>query len=164
MKTKDFNSVKEARKAAIGQLEFYNRMMATKTADEELVSHRYIREQVDKDMQPFYDAFPFPQEAENMTDTKKKLFVVDTLITFRNRYVVEAESLEHAYDEVTMLDSGDDEDYFEPFSAKSLPEQILDGKEISKKKFQKMLTELAETGEGSHWMGEKLIRKIDYDR
>lgn len=92
------------------------------------------------------------------------LFVVDTIVTFRNRYVVEAESLEHAYDEVTMLDSGADEDCFEPFSSKSLPEQILDGKEISNKKFQKMLVELEETEEGSYWMGDKLIRKINYDR
>jgi hypothetical protein len=92
------------------------------------------------------------------------LFVVDTIVTLRNRYVVEAESLEHAYDEVTMIDSGADEDSFEPFSQKFLPEQILDGKEISEKKFGKMLVELEESGEGSYWMGEQLIRKIDYDR
>lgn len=94
----------------------------------------------------------------------KKLFVVDTFVTFRNRYIVEAESLEHAYDEVTMIDSGDPADSFEPFSQKALPEQIIDGRKISRRKFNKMLIELEETGEGSHWMGEQLIRKIDYAR
>lgn len=92
------------------------------------------------------------------------LFVVDTLITFRNRYVIEAETLEHAYDEVTMIDSGVPEDSFEAFSQTSTPEQILDGYEISEKKFKKMLVKLEESGEGSHWMGEKLIRKIDYSK
>ncbi len=161
MKTKDFASVKAARKAAIGQLEFYNRMMATKTANEESVSQQYIREEVAKDMKPLYEAFPFPNEAEKMNDTKKKLFVVDTISTFRQRYVIEAESLEHAYDEVTMRDSGSEEDDFEEFSQKWLGETIIDGREIKMKHFNKMLEEDKEC---SGWMGEKLIRKINYDR
>jgi len=164
MKTKDFKSVQDARKAAIAQLEFYNRMMATKTADEELVSHRYIREQVAEDMKPFYEAFPFPQEAEKMTKPKKKLFIVDTICTFRHRYVIEANELEHAFDEVTMVDSGLPDDSFESAEQEFMGEIILDGREISNKDFKKLLEEMERRGTGSHWMGEKLIRKIDYDR
>jgi hypothetical protein len=179
MKTKDFKSVKDAKAAAQHQLRFYNEMMAKKRKNEESISSKYIGEEVAKEMQPFYDAFGgdnsiLPLEnTQRFTDEQiedavkemkpsKKLFVVDTLVTYRNRYVIEAESLEHAYDEVTMLDSGDDEDLFEPFSQKALPEQIIDGRKISKKKFDKMILELEETGEGSPWMGEKLIRKINY--
>jgi len=94
----------------------------------------------------------------------KKLFVVDVISSFHNRYVIEAESLEHAYDEVTMIDSGNEEDSFEPFSQKFLGEQIIDGRKISPRKFQKLLVELEKSGDGSYWMGEQLIRKIDYNR
>jgi len=174
MKTKDFESVKNARKAAIAQLEFYNRMMAEKVANKESVSQQYIREKVAKDMQPFYDAFPFPPEksdkqlpkgTQKMTKpTKKKLFIVDTIVTFRHRYVIEADELEHAFDEVTMVDSGLEADSFESAEQEYMGETILDGREISKKDFKKLLEEMEHKGTGSHWMGEKLIRKIDYDR
>ena len=83
MKTKDFPCVKEAKKVAEKQLEFYNMMMASKLKKE-----------------------------ENKV-AKKKLYIVDTISTFRHRYVIEAAELEHAYDEVTMVDSGNDADSFE---------------------------------------------------
>jgi hypothetical protein len=90
----------------------------------------------------------------------KKLFVVETVTTFVNRYVVEAKSLEHALDEVSMVDSGAEEDYFEPVISIPVTEMIVDGKKIGMKAFNKMLK-----GEhaNSPWMGEKLIRKINYD-
>jgi hypothetical protein len=95
----------------------------------------------------------------------KKLFVVDAIATFRNRYVVEAESLEHAYDEVCMVDSGNPDDLFEPVTQRFLGESISDGREITKEEFDKMLIDLStDKNEGcSHWMGDKLIRVIDYD-
>ena len=97
---------------------------------------------------------------------KKKLFVVDTITTFRHRYVIEAESLEHAYDEVTMNESGNDADMFEPVSQRYLGETIIDGRKISKDKFDKMVTKLSIDAKEScsHWLGDKLIRRIDYDR
>lgn len=159
MKTKDFESVKNARKAAIAQLEFYNTMMAEKDANES-VSGQYIREKVTEDMKPFYEAYKKGYEMSER-ESKKKLFVVDTISTFRQRYVIEAESLEHAYDEVTMRDSGSEDDDFEEFSQKWLGETIIDGREIKMKHFNKMLEEDKEC---CGWMGEKLIRKIDYDR
>lgn len=136
MKTKDFPCVKEAKKVAEKQPEFYNMMMASKLKKE-----------------------------ENKV-AKKKLYIVDTISTFRHRYVVEANELEHAYDEVTMIDSGNDDDSFESVSQRYLGETIVDGREISKKDYTKMLKDMAEDkNEGcSHWMGDKLIRVIDYDR
>lgn len=87
------------------------------------------------------------------------LFVVDTISTFRVRYVIEADSVEHAYDEVTMIDSGNPDDKFEEFSQKWLGETIVDGREIKRKHFDKMLKEDENC---CHWMGDALIRKIDY--
>jgi len=100
---------------------------------------------------------------ENMA--KKKLFIVDTIVTFRHRYVIEANELEHAYDEVTMIDSGNDSDLFEPVSSKCLGETIIDGRKISKKKFNELLNTLENDSseQSSYWMGDDLIRKINYD-
>lgn len=138
MKAKDFKSVKEARKAAVKQLEFYNRMMTEKIANK--------------------------SKGEKMPKPKKKLFIVDTISTFRNRYIIEADELEHAYDEVTMVDSGDPADSFESAEQRYLGETILDGREITIEDFDDMIVKMEETNEGSHWMGEKLIRKIDYTK
>lgn len=87
------------------------------------------------------------------------LFVIDTISTFRMRHVIEAEELSHAMDEVTMRESGNDADYFEEFSQKYLGETILDGREITREEFERMLQTDPNC---SHWMGDQLIRKIDY--
>jgi hypothetical protein len=98
--------------------------------------------------------------------TKKKLYVVDTISTYRMRYVIEAKELDHAYDEITMIDSGNEDDIFCEVSQKHLGETIIDGREISKKDFKKMLKDLENNKDEicSYWMGDKLIRVIDYDR
>lgn len=135
MKTADFKCVKEARAAAAHQLEFYNKMMKEK--------HTMKNE-----------------------NAKKKLFLVDTITTFRHKYVIEAESLIHAYDEVVMRESGDESDSFDEVTQRYLGETITDGREISKKDFKGLLeTCKADKDElSSHWLGEQLIRKIDYTR
>jgi len=96
----------------------------------------------------------------------KKLFIVDTVCTFRQRYVIEADELSHAYDEAATIDSGNKDDMFEPFSQRYLGETTIDGREITKEEFSKMLSEFSvdESENCSHWMGDDLIRKIDYDR
>ena len=101
-----------------------------------------------------------------MTKKDTKLFIIDTLSTFRLRYVIEAESLEHAYDEIVMRDSGNEDDSFDEVTQKHIGEQIIDGKKISRKDFLKMISDLEYDKKEtcSHWMGEKLIRKINYDR
>ena len=94
------------------------------------------------------------------------LFLVDTLVQFRHKYVIEAENIEHAYDEVTMRDSGCDEDCFDEVTQRYLGETILDGREITHEQFQNLMQELQKDSHemSSHWMGDKLIRKIDYER
>lgn len=96
----------------------------------------------------------------------KKLFVVNTFVSFRHQYVIEAESLAHAYDEVTMRDSGNPDDDFGEVTQKFLGENIVDGREITKADFDTMLETLkADKDEScSHWMGDKLIRRVDYGR
>jgi hypothetical protein len=92
------------------------------------------------------------------------LFLVDTIINTRVRYVIEAEEASHAEDEVTMIDSGNPDDFFDEVSQKCLGETIVDTREITKDDFNKMLEELAVNGEGCHWLGDKLIRKINYKK
>jgi hypothetical protein len=96
----------------------------------------------------------------------KKLFVVDTIASFRHKYVIEAESLEHAYDEVTMKDSGADGDSFPEVTQRYLGETISDGREITKLEFDGLLKNLETDKEemSSYWMGDKLIRTINYDK
>lgn len=92
------------------------------------------------------------------------LYKVTTLVQFKHVYFVEGKSLEHAHDEVTMRDSGSDEDFFDEVSQEFLGETIVDGVEVTKQDFNQYL-ENAKKDErmvSSHWMGEKLIRKIDY--
>ncbi len=90
-----------------------------------------------------------------------KLFIVDTIVTYRMRYVIRGNELEHCMDEITMRDSGNDKDYFEEFSQKCLGEQIADGREITMDEFNLMLVE---DKNASSWMGEKLIRDIKYEK
>lgn len=101
-----------------------------------------------------------------MGKEKQNLYIVDTVVTFRHRYVIEAKNLEHAYDEVTMKDSGNEKDYFEEMTQKFIGETIIDGREITKKEFKLMLERLEHDKDEwcSYWMGDKLIRKIDYNR
>lgn len=94
------------------------------------------------------------------------LFLVDTLVQFRHKYAVEAKSLEHAYDEVTMRESGCEEDIFDEVTQRYLGETILDGREITHAEFENLMQELKNDPQetSSHWMGDKIIRKIDYER
>ena len=94
----------------------------------------------------------------------KKLFIVDTISTFRMRYVIEAEELSHAYDEVTMNGGADDQ--FDELTQKHLGETIVDGREITKKEFKKMLETLPNEKDelSSYWAGDAMIRKIDYTK
>lgn len=94
------------------------------------------------------------------------LYVIDTLVQFRHKYVVEANELDHAMDEVVMRESGRNEDYFEETSQSYLGETIIDGYEITREQFDNMLTDLAKNVKesSSYWMGDKLIRKIDYEK
>jgi len=95
---------------------------------------------------------------------EKKLFVVDTISTFRLRYVIEAENVEDAYDEVAMIDSDNADNSFDELTQKFLGEMIIDGREITKAQFDTMLLDLEndKTETSSHWMGESMIRRVAY--
>jgi len=104
------------------------------------------------------------KELTETTMTKKKLYLVDTIVSFRHTYVVEANELEHAYDEITMRDSGSSDDHFDEVTQLCLGEQITGGRKISKKEFKQLLKTLETDNRevSSYWMGKDLIRKIDY--
>ena len=93
------------------------------------------------------------------------LYVVDTIVTFRHKYVIEAQSLEHAYDEICMCESGAEEDDFSEVTQRYLGETILDGREIDKVEFDEMLHQLStdKSENSSYWMGDNLIRKVNYE-
>ena len=91
------------------------------------------------------------------------LFEIDVLLTFRNKHVIDAECLEHAYDELVMTEHSRE---FDEVSQKFLGEQIIDGREITQEGFQEILDRLKDNKEEmiSYWMSDKLIHKIDYNK
>jgi hypothetical protein len=79
------------------------------------------------------------------------------------RYAVEANTLEHAMDEVVMRE-GDTE--FAELTQKHIGYLITDGRELTKEQLKDMIEELSKdkTEMCSHWMGEDyLINKVDYN-
>jgi hypothetical protein len=91
------------------------------------------------------------------------LFEVDVLVSFRNKYIIEADSLEHAYDELVMTEH--DRDYDE-LSQRFLGEQIIEGREITREGLTGLIDRLKNDKEEmcSYWMEDKLIHKIDYTK
>lgn len=91
------------------------------------------------------------------------LFVVETIQTFRHKYVIECKNLDHAYDTVVMEEAPE-------FSQMYLGEQIVTGRHISKEEFHKMNKSLENYGDGtesqpesgSPWMNEKMIHVVEY--
>jgi len=90
------------------------------------------------------------------------IFLVDALSTFRMKYAIEAETLEHAYDELVMTEH---DRTFDEITQKWLGEQIIDGREISHEELTALLQNLANDKDemSSHWMGDKLIHKVQYE-
>lgn len=88
------------------------------------------------------------------------LYLVDTIVTYRMKYVVEAKELSHAYDEVTM-----EEGLLSELTQRCLGETICDGREVTIEEVNKLLETLKEDEHelSSHWMGEKLINKVNYE-
>lgn len=94
------------------------------------------------------------------------LFIVETIQTFRHKYVIDCNSLEHAYDTVAMEEA-------QEFSQMHLGETIVTGREITKNDFDDMVKSLENNGfgdgtecqpeTGSPWMGEKMIHVVRYD-
>lgn len=91
------------------------------------------------------------------------LFEVDVLVSFRNKYIIEAESVEHAFDEMVMTEHDRN---FDELSQKFLGEQIIEGREITRENLPGLIERLKnDKGEMcSYWMEDKLIHKIDYTK
>jgi hypothetical protein len=91
------------------------------------------------------------------------LYEIDVIITFRNKYVIEAKEISHAFDEIVMTEH---DRSFSEVTQKCLGEQILDGKEITQEQLITLMQRLQNDKEEwcSYWMGDKLIHKIDYTK
>ena len=97
--------------------------------------------------------------------SKKKLFVIDTISSFRLRYVIEAEELSDALGEITKRGSGNSKYDFEEVSQRYLGESVLDSKEITKEEFTTLLKQCESDKDemSSYWMGEELIHAVEYN-
>ena len=93
------------------------------------------------------------------------LYVVETINTYRHKYVIECKKLEHAFDTVACEEAKE-------FSQMYLGEQIVTGREITREDFHRMNNALENFGDGtsyqpesgSPWMGEQMICVVNYDR
>jgi hypothetical protein len=85
------------------------------------------------------------------------------LVTFRNKYFIEADKLEHAFDELVMTEHNRE---FDELSQKFLGEQIIDGRETTIDGMKDTINRLTEDKDElcSYWMEDKLIHKIDYTK
>jgi hypothetical protein len=86
------------------------------------------------------------------------LFEVSTVSLFRHKYVIEAKNLEHAYDTVLI-------DHPEYLTQKYLDENIIDGRKIDRKEFERICNEsMKDDSELSNGhLGTRIIHKVDYD-
>lgn len=88
------------------------------------------------------------------------IYIVDTLISYRMKYAIEAKELEHAFDEVVC-----NEGIIAEMTQNCLGEQIIEGREVTLDEFDKTLARLnADKRElTSIWMGRELINKVNYE-
>jgi hypothetical protein len=92
----------------------------------------------------------------------KKLYLVETISIFRQRYVVEAREEEHALDEVVLNINGY-EDNWKEFSQKHIEEVVTSSREVSKKEYLKLYNE--DNDYAKSWSDEKklsYVNKIEY--
>lgn len=87
---------------------------------------------------------------------EKKLYLVETVSIFRQRYVVEARESEHASDEVVMGLGRED---FQEFSQKHVDEMITSTREISVDEYLKLFDE--DNDYLSKWSVSKKMQSIN---
>ncbi len=83
------------------------------------------------------------------------IYLVETISTFRIRYVIDCKEAEHAGDTVVCNEAPE-------FSQKHIGEDILSIREINHEEFHRMNNNLEKDENGSPWMGEKLIHSVVY--
>lgn len=96
------------------------------------------------------------------------LFLVDTIVQKRHRYIIEAKNLNDAYDEITMRHSGNPRDDFLPLSEMDLGETIIDGRQITNDDLEQEFLRLkADSGLYEEidriGQGTTIVRKINYE-
>lgn len=86
------------------------------------------------------------------------LFEVSTISVFRHKYVIEAKNLEHAYDTVLI-------DNPESLTQKYLDENIIDGRKINRKEFERICEESMRDGSelSNGHLGTRIIHKVNYN-
>lgn len=90
------------------------------------------------------------------------VYHITTINTFRNRYIIEANSLEEAYDLILI-------DQPEELSQVHIDESIVDGRQISESEFKRLLIQVqneSKTYQGldnSH-LGKKIIHRADLSK
>lgn len=90
------------------------------------------------------------------------IFLIKSISTFAMEHAIEAETLEHALDEMVMTEHDRN---FDEVSQKWLGEQLIEGREVTKEELIQHLQRLSEDKQylTSHWMGDKLIHKVNYE-
>lgn len=91
------------------------------------------------------------KEAEDL-----KVYMVETVSTFRHRYAVKAKSLEHAYDTVVMNEA-------EEFHQTHIDENIISGREVSQEEYLKLFSEDEFCAKWDDATKLKYIHTIDYN-
>ena len=94
----------------------------------------------------------------------KKLFLVETVSIFRQRYVVEAKNAEHAQDEVVIATTGDYDENWKEFSQHHVDECITSTRELTQEKYLKLFDQ--DNDYLKSWSTEQklnFINKIDYE-
>ena len=91
------------------------------------------------------------------------IFMIDTVHTFRHKWLIEAKSLEHAYDEMVMTEHNRK---FDELTQKCLGEMIIDGREVTREDIDKIVASLKEDKDEwvNHWLVDKCIHKVDYTK
>jgi hypothetical protein len=90
------------------------------------------------------------------------IYLINSISTFAMQHAIEADTLEHALDEMVMTEH---DRHFDEVSQKWLGEQLIDARVITKEELIDHLQKLKENKDymTSHWMGEKLIHKVKYN-
>jgi hypothetical protein len=78
------------------------------------------------------------------------------------KYAIEADDLSHAMDELVMTEHSRE---FEEVTQRWLGEQIMDAEEVSQERLTELVQQWSQDKNEmcSHWMGDKLIHKVNYE-
>jgi hypothetical protein len=88
-----------------------------------------------------------------------ELFEVDVLVSFRNKYIIEAETLKDAYDELVMTEN---DRKFGEITQKFLGEHIISGQQTTHEGVVEIINRLKE--DESELCSPGLIHKVDYTK